>query len=78
MENESLDHTAWAGLGVPVGCACDRRLWVQPPSGRQHSLVEIDHAIFSMVVLSLLLIQEGQMSLSGKRMSTILVNPLED
>ena len=40
--------------------------------------VEIDHEIFSMVILSLPLIQEGQLSFSGKRMCTILVNCLED
>ena len=34
--------------------------------------------IFSMVILSLLLIQEGQLSVSGKRMCIILVNCLED
>ena len=45
---------------------------------RQHSFVEIDHEIFSMVILSLPLIQEGQLSVSGKRMCTILVNHLED
>ena len=50
-----------------------------PPSrGRQHSFVEIDHEIFSMVILSLSLIQEGQLSVSGERMCTILVNRLED
>ena len=38
----------------------------------------IDHEIFSMVILSLLLIQEGQLSVSGERMCTILVNRLED
>ena len=48
------------------------------PRGRQHSFVEIDHEIFSMVILSLPLIQEGQLSVSGKRMCTILVNRLED
>ena len=54
------------------------------PGGRgfnrslQHSFVEIDHEIFSMVILSLLLIQEGQLSVSGERMCTILVNRLED
>ena len=42
--------------------------------GRQHSFVEIDHEIFSMVILSLQLIQEGQLSVSGERMCTILVN----
>ena len=45
---------------------------------RQHSFVEIDHEIFSTVILSLPLIQEGQLSVSGKRMCTILVNRLED
>ena len=46
--------------------------------GRQHSFVEIDHEIFSTVILSLPLIQEGQLSVSGDRMCTILVNRLED
>ena len=41
-------------------------------------LLEIDHEIFSTVILSLPLIQEGQLSVSGERMSTILVNRLED
>ena len=47
-----------------------------PCRGRQHSL--IDHEIFSTVILSLPLIQEGQLSVSGERMCTILVNRLED
>ena len=46
--------------------------------GRQHSFVEIDHEIFSTVILSLLLIQEGQLSVSGERMCIGLVNRLED
>ena len=49
-----------------------------PRRGRQHSFVEIDREIFSTVILSLLLIQEGQLSVSGGRMCTILVNRLED
>ena len=49
-----------------------------PRRGQQHSFVEIDHEIFSTVILSLPLIQEGQLSVSGKRMCTILVNRLED
>ena len=49
-----------------------------PHRGRQHSLVEIDHEIFSTVILSLPLIQEGQLSVSDERMCTILVNCLED
>ena len=42
------------------------------------TFVEIDHEIFSTVILSLPLIQEGQLSVSGEIMCTILVNPLED
>ena len=49
-----------------------------PRRGRQHSFVEIDREIFSTVILSLPLIQEGQLSVSSKRMCTILVNRLED
>ena len=49
-----------------------------PRRGRQHSFVEIDHEIFSTVILSLPLIQEGQLSVSGERMCTILVKLLED
>ena len=41
-------------------------------------LSKIDHEIFSTVILSLPLIQEGQLSVSGERMCTILVNRLED
>ena len=35
--------------------------------GRQHSFVEIDREIFSMVILSLLLIQEGQLSVFWRK-----------
>ena len=49
-----------------------------PCRGWQHSFVEIDHEIFSTVILSLPLIQEGHLSVSGQRMCTILVNRLED
>ena len=70
-----------AGLGGAVGCASDWRpggRGFDPRRGRQHSFVEIDHEIFSTVILSLPLIQEGQLSVSGERMCTILVNRLED
>ena len=49
-----------------------------PRWGRQQSFVEIDHEIFSTVILSLPLIQEGQLSVSGERMRIIPVNRLED
>ena len=45
---------------------------------RQHSFMEIDHELFFTVILSLPLIQEGQLSVSGERMCTILVHRLED
>ena len=40
--------------------------------------VEIDDEIFFTVIPSLLLIQEGQLSVSGKRICKILVNRLEN
>ena len=49
-----------------------------PRRGRQHSFVEIGHEIFSTVILFLPPIQEGQLSVSGERICTILVNRLED
>ena len=70
-----------AGLGSAVGCASDWKLGgrgFDPRWGRKHSSVEIDHEIFSTVILSLPLIQEGQLSVSGERMCTILVNRSED
>ena len=38
----------------------------------------VDHEIFSTIILSLPLIQEGHLTVSGERMCTILVNHLED
>ena len=38
-----------------------------PRRGWQHSFVEIEHEIFSTVILSLPLIQEGQLSVSGEK-----------
>ena len=70
-----------AGLGGSVGCAVGletRRSRVQPSPRSATLLREIDCEIFSTVILSLLLIQEGQLSVSGERMCTILVNSLED
>ena len=54
-----------------------RRLRIRSLLGRQHSFVEIDHEIISRVILSLPLIQEGQLSISGEIMCTLLVR-LED
>ena len=42
------------------------------------NILEIDHEIFSTVIPSLQLIQKGQLSVSGERMCTVLVNRLED
>ena len=56
------------GSSVQCGMTSDRRSRVLYMSGRQHSFIEIDHDIFSIVILSLLLIQEGQLSVSGERM----------
>ena len=84
QKDSSFEYSQLRGgarLGGSVGWAVQletRRSRVQPRRGRQHSFVEIDHEIFSMVILSLPLIQEGQLSVSGERMCTILVNRSED
>ena len=49
-----------------------------PRQGWQHSFAEIDHEIFSTVILPLPLIQEGQLSVSGERNVHNTVNRLED
>ena len=76
----SLSHfscrTRWLSwMRRPTG---DRSRRFNPRRGRQHSFVETGHEIFSTVILFLPLIQEGQLSVYGERMCTILVNPLED
>ena len=38
-----------------------------PRRGLQHSFVKIDREIFSKIILSLPLIQEGQLSVSGEK-----------
>ena len=75
------DKFSEAGPGAQLDAPSDWRpggLGFNPRRGRQHSFVEIDHEIFSTVILSLLLIREGQLSVSGERICTILVNRLED
>ena len=47
-----------------------------PSPGRLHSFMEIDHEIFSTLSLSLPLIQEGLLSVSGERMCTNTGLPL--
>ena len=72
---------SWPALVAPLDAPSDWRpegRRFNPCRGQQHSFVEIDHEIFSTVILSLLLIQEGQLSVTGKRICTILVNCLED
>ena len=69
----------YAGHGSSVGCMLD---WLS--GGREfaapvqpHSFVEIDHEIFSTVILSLPLIQKGKLSVTCKKnMHWVLVNCL--
>ena len=58
------------GLGDLDACPTgDQEVTSLIPAGvRQHSFMKIDHEIFYMVILSLLLIQEGQLSISGEGM----------
>ena len=61
-----------AGRGSSVGCASawcadgrgfDPHVW-------KYSFVAVGHEIISTVILSLLMIQEGQLSVTGERMCT--------
>ena len=54
----------------------DQEVGVRPPRVSILSW-RFDHEIFSTVILSLQLIQEGQLSVSCERMCTILVNRLK-
>ena len=62
-------------MRCPTG---DQEVALQFPPRSATFFRRIDHEIFSTVILSLPLIQEGQLSVSGKGMRTILVNRLED
>ena len=76
-----MSHIYFVSLSAPYNQASVAQLDVQSnwrPGGRQHSFVEIDHEIFSTVILSLPLIQEVHLSVSGERMCSILVNCLQD
>ena len=56
----------------------DQEVAGSTPAEVSNIFVDIDHEMFSTVILSLPLIQEGQLSVSDERMCTILVNRLED
>ena len=45
----------------------DQEVAFNPCQVWQHSFVEVDHEIFSTVILSFQLIQEGQLSVSSER-----------
>ena len=64
--------TVRTGLGGSIRCASDWKSGrgSDPAGVRQHSFVEFDHETFSTVILSLRLIQEGHLPVSGKRMYT--------
>ena len=69
-------HVSICLFDVPTACRL-RVAAVQRLPVHHHSA---DFTLFpySTVILSLPLIQEGQLSVSGERMCTILVNCLED
>ena len=57
-----LGGSVYIGLVLSGDCGLD------PHGSRQHSLVVIDHEMVSTIILSLPLIQEGQLSVAGERM----------
>ena len=58
----------------------DREVVGSTPAGRADNTLSwrFDHEIFSTIIISLPLIQEGQLSVSGERICIILVNRLKD
>ena len=70
-----------ASISGSVGCSSN---WWSEGRGFEPRQVgnilswRFDYEIFSLVILSLLLIQEGQLSVSDEKMCTILVKRLED
>ena len=56
---------------------CNQEVEGLTPTGSTILSWRFDQEIFSAIILFLQLIQEKQLSVSGKRMSTILVNSLE-
>ena len=64
---------------LDVHPAGDQEVTGSIPAGSSNILSwRFDHEVFSTDILSLLLIQEGQLSVSDERMCTLLVNRLED
>ena len=55
---------------VSVMCVGSRGCGFDSCRVQQHPFVNIDHEMFSMVIFSLPPIQEGHLSVSGKRMCT--------
>ena len=56
----------------------DQEVAGSTPAEVGNFFAEIEHEMFSTGILSLPLIQEGQLLVSGERMCTLLVNRLED
>ena len=70
-KSESMPQSDAHPTGDQVAGLHPRRVW-------QHSFVKIDHEIFSTVILSLSLIQEGQRQFLAKECTQVLVNRFED
>ena len=73
----SLQSASVAQLDVP-SCWGPGGCGFNPRRGRQHSFVEIGREMFSTVILSLPLVREGRLLVSGEGMCTVLVGRLGD
>ena len=60
-----------ASMTQPDACpSCDQEVAGLITIRWQHSFIQTDQKIFSLFILSLPLIQDGQLSVSGERMYT--------
>ena len=78
LSHRGIQQLGMAGLSGSVGCTSEEIGGSTPAGEATFFSWRFDHEIFSTVILSLPLIQEGQVSVSGEKICTILVNRLED
>ena len=71
-------HLIWVALHSTVSCMSDFRYRGHKFESQLYyiTFLEIDHEKISMVILTLQLIQEGRLSVTGKSMCTSTGNPL--
>ena len=77
MYKELQERKSWPVAQLDAGSNGDQEVKDSTPAGSATFFCG-DLEIFSTVILSLMLNQKGQLSVSGERMCAMLVNHIED